>query len=49
MARDDLGNGQMQLVKFHIIREVATWENSLGKLPLEKMPLGKYLTLTFSE
>jgi len=28
------------LGKLHIW-EVATWKNTLGKLPLEKMPLGK--------
>ena len=26
------------------IREVTTWENNHGKLPLRKMSLGKYLT-----
>ena len=28
------------LGKFHIW-EVATWENTVGKLPLEEIPLGK--------
>ena len=35
--------GKLPLGKLHSW-EVATWENTLGKLPLRKKPLGKYLT-----
>jgi len=40
-ARTD--SGSFVLGKLHIW-EVATWENTPGKLPLGKMPFGKYLT-----
>ena len=33
---------KLSLGKLHIL-EVAIWENTLGKLPLRKNPLGKYL------
>ena len=35
--------GKLPLGKLHIL-EVATLKNTLGKLPLEKKPLGNYLT-----
>ena len=35
--------GKLPLGKLHIW-ELATWVNTLGKLPLLKRPLGKYLT-----
>ena len=46
MARTGWGRDRLwklPLGKLHIW-EVATWENTLGKLTLQKNPLGKYLT-----
>ena len=43
-ARIGLGPGGSSAVARGQKWEVGTWENTLCKLPLGKMPLGKYLT-----